>query len=177
MNHLAKVLYGVILAVLMAACSGITVEQDVPLEPEDERRERRGKLTGEGGFTLFGGDEEEAAAASGGSPIGVNSFLWRATLDTLSFMPLASADPFGGVVITDWYENPETPGERFKVNAVILDDKLRADGIRVSAFKQKKDASGSWSDAEIGKNVTRDLENAILTRARQLRIRQLRKNQ
>ncbi len=55
---------------------------------------------GPGGLSLFGGDEDQPQ--TGGSQIGVNSYLWRATLDTISFMPLASADPFGGVIITDW---------------------------------------------------------------------------
>jgi hypothetical protein len=143
-------------------------------KPSDRQRwERRGRVTtteNEGGFSLFGGDKKDEQG--GGSPIGVNSFLWRATLDTLSFMPIASADPFGGVVITDWYEDPKTPGERFKVNALILDRSLRADGVRIKVFKQKKDVSGQWADAPVEDNVHRDVEDTILTRARQLRVAQ-----
>src|SRR5579862_8835017 len=88
-------------------------------------------------------DMETGATIVAGGPgkmtLGVNSYLWRATLDTLSFMPLVSADPFGGVIITDWYEDPKTPGERFKVNALILDKSLRADGVRITVFKQFSD--------------------------------------
>ena len=100
----------------------------------------------------------------------VNGYLWRATLDTLAFMPLASADPYGGVVITDWYANPEKPDERFKATAYILDTRLRADGLNVTVFKQTRDAGGAWVDAPLAGQTDTDIENAILTRARQLRL-------
>ncbi|WP_394761414.1 DUF3576 domain-containing protein [Phenylobacterium sp.] len=102
--------------------------------------------------------------------IGVNGYLWRATLDTLSFMPLASADPYGGVVITDWYINPEKPDERFKCTVYILDARLRADGLNVAVFKQNKNAGGDWIDAPSTSQTETDIENSILTRARQLRL-------
>jgi hypothetical protein len=102
--------------------------------------------------------------------IGVNGYLWRASLDTLAFMPLASADPYGGVIITDWYVNPETPAERFKATVYILDTRLRADGLNVTVFKQSKDANGAWVDAAVSDQTATDIENAILTRARQLRL-------
>ena len=113
--------------------------------------------------------------ADGGSraaapAIGVNSYLWRATLDTLAFMPLASADPYGGVVITDWYANPEKPDERFKATVYILDTRLRADGLNVTLFKQARDAAGGWADAPVSDQTETDLENGIRTRARQLRL-------
>src|ERR1700759_5868500 len=88
-------------------------------------------------------------AANGGRPLGVNSYLWHATLDTLSFVPLASADPFGGVVITEWYSPPQTPTERMKVTVYILDRSLRADGLKVAVFRQTKDAGGGWADAQV----------------------------
>lgn len=150
----------------LSACSG--GDSAYPKSAEDLRKDSRGKLSGDG-LTLFGGDD---AKGGGASPIGVNSFLWRATLDTLSFMPLTSADPFGGVIITDWYEDPKTPGERFKVNALILDQQLRADGIKITLFKQQKDSTGVWRDADINARLGRDIEDTILTRARQLRVSQ-----
>ncbi|MEZ5830782.1 MAG: DUF3576 domain-containing protein [Dongiaceae bacterium] len=104
-----------------------------------------------------------------GGGIGVNNLLWRASLDTVSFMPLVSADPFGGVIITDWYTPPSAPDERFKVNIYILGRALRADGIRASVFRQQMQA-GSWVDAPVALNTSTDLENAILTRARQMRM-------
>jgi hypothetical protein len=103
----------------------------------------------------------------------VNSYLWRASLDTLAFMPLASADPFGGVVITDWYINPEKADERFKATVYILDTRLRADGLNVTIFRQTKDAAGAWVDAPVAAQTDIDIENSILTRARQLRLSNL----
>jgi hypothetical protein len=88
----------------------------------------------------------------------------------MSFMPLVSADPFGGVIITDWYAPPESPGERFKITVYILGRDLRADGIRTSVFRQLRDESGNWIDATVEKRTQIELEDAILTRARQLRV-------
>jgi hypothetical protein len=85
-------------------------------------------------------------------------------------MPLASADPYGGVVITDWYANPEKPDERFKITVYILDARLRADGLNVAVFSQRKGADGQWTDAPSATQTETDIENAILTRARQLRL-------
>ncbi len=128
----------------------------------DEKRE-----TVFGAEGLFG---DKKKGATSGEGIGVNSFLWRASLDTLGFMPIATADPFGGTIITDWYQLPEAPNERFKVNVFILDRALRADGVKVSVFKQARDGMGQWVDVKTEAKMAGDLENSILTRARQLRI-------
>jgi len=126
-----------------------------------------------GGFLGFG--KSDAPSRSSDQPaIGVNGYLWRATLDTLAFMPLASADPYGGVIITDWYVNPEKPDERFKCTVYILDARLRADGLNVAVFKQTRDATGGWIDAPSAGQTETDIENAILTRARQLRLSNIR---
>ena len=112
-------------------------------------------------------------AASGGGGIGgvaVNTYLWHASLDTMSFMPIASADPFGGTIITDWYSPPDTPNERFKMNIFILGRDLRADGVRARVFRQDKDPTGQWVDAPVDQTTGTDIENAILTRARQIRM-------
>jgi hypothetical protein len=121
-----------------------------------------------------GGGSRTVAADAPAQTSQVNAYLWRATLDTLAFMPLASADPYGGVVITDWYANPEKPDERFKATAYILDTRLRADGLNVSVFKQNRDPSGNWVDAPLASQTDTDIENAILTRARQLRLSDVR---
>lgn len=128
----------------------------------------RGRLTGEDGWNLLGGSSGDDGGTAG-ARLGVNSFLWRATLDTLSFMPLSSADPFGGVILTEWYEDPKTPGERFKVNAMILDTTLRADAVKVKLFKQARTAQG-WQDIAVGPDLSRKLEDTVLTRARELRV-------
>jgi hypothetical protein len=130
-----------------------------------------GSLFGPGG--LFGSKEKPADNNSGGG-VAVNAFLWRASLDTINFIPLVSADPFGGVIITDWYTPSEAPNERMKVQITILDRDLRADGVRVSVFKQTQSAKqgAGWVDAQVDPRTNIDIENAILTRARQLRIAQ-----
>lgn len=159
---------GVLLA--LAACSDAKTEKSVPQSQIEARQNRNGSLTGDDGLTLFGGPRKSEEGMSG-SPIGVNSFLWRATLDTLAFMPLVSADPFGGVIITDWYEEPQNPGERFKVNAIILDKTLRADGVKITLFKQKM-TKNLWRDQPVDDKLERTLEDTILTRARQLKVAQ-----
>ncbi len=114
---------------------------------------------------VFGSKKKTGENAS----IGVNSYLWRATLDTLNFFPILSADPFGGTFITDWHSNAGVAGERFKVQVFILDTRLRADGISVQVFRQTNN-NGVWTDASVDPDTALQIENAILTRARQLRI-------
>jgi len=159
---------------LLAACDALNSSSEGTSFPEtdkDRRLKERGKITGEG---LVIGGENEQSGGEGNNPLGVNSFLWRATLDTLAFMPLASADPFGGVIITDWYENAGSTGERFKVNAMILDRQLRADGIKVSLFKQVfSPERNGWVDQAVDDSLERKLEDTILTRARQLKIKNI----
>lgn len=123
------------------------------------------------------GDSEDTTTGStaitsqsgGRVTLGVNAYLWHASLDTLSFMPLASADPFGGVIITDWYSASENPNERMKVTVYILDRRLRADGLRIAVFRQTRSADG-WADAQVNPDTATKLEDAILTRARELRL-------
>jgi hypothetical protein len=124
--------------------------------------------SGRSWFWPFGGgdDDEEMAKQP---QLGVNGFLWRATLDTLNFMPLSSADPVGGVVISDWYAPPEQPDEHMKVTVYILDRRLRADAVKVSVFRQVRGANG-WADAQTNPDTGIRLENAILSRARELRL-------
>jgi len=119
---------------------------------------------------LLGRDRMPSMGEPQAGALGVNGYLWRATLDTLSFMPLSSADPYGGVIITDWYANPNAPNERFKATAYILDTRLRADGLNVAVNKQIRDSAGGWVDAPLSPQTETDIENAILTRARQLRL-------
>ena len=118
---------------------------------------------------VFGGGAS-APAAQVQTGIGVNGYLWRATLDTLSFLPLLSADPWGGVVNYDWYSDPATPDERFKATVFILDSRLRADALNVSLTKQVRGADGQWAPAQVSPQTEVDLENAILTKARQFNL-------
>ncbi len=107
-------------------------------------------------------------AASKITTIGVNSYLWRASLDALSFMPLVQTDSNGGVIVTDWYANPNNAGERMKVTVTILDQDLRADALRVAASRQVAQ-NGVWVDAPVQAATVQKLEDIILTKARDLR--------
>jgi Domain of unknown function (DUF3576) len=121
----------------------------------------------ESGFSLLpslGGHPPAQAPAN----IGVNAFLWRASLDTLAFMPLASADPFGGVIITDWYSPPGAGAERFKATAYVMGRQLRSDGVRISVFRQVRQGQG-WTDALVTPATAAELEDRVLARARELR--------
>jgi Domain of unknown function (DUF3576) len=133
----------------------------------------RETIFGAGGLNTLFDSSAGAGDVTGGGGIGVNAFLWRAALDTFAFLPPFSADPLGGVVIYDWYSPPETPNERFKVTVYILDTRLRADGIKVAVFRQVRDISGEWVETEVDPSVVTRLEDAVLTRARQIRIAQL----
>jgi hypothetical protein len=113
--------------------------------------------------------QERKASAEVAASLAVNAYLWRASLDTLSFMPLASADPFGGVIITDWYSPAETPTERFKMSVYIMDRMLRADALHVSVFHQTQTAAGVWTDTPVEAKTAVDVENVILARAREMR--------
>ena len=116
-------------------------------------------------------DTGTSSITSGSSrlTLGVNSYLWHASLDTLSFLPLVSADPFGGVIISEWYVAPTSPDERLKVTVYIMDRALRADGLKVVVFRQTRNGT-AWQDAQPSPDTAHKLEDSILTRARELRL-------
>lgn len=157
----------------LAAC-GLETERRAPTVQSDGSmrigEDKTGSVFGEGGLTLFGGPDRNQD--DGGTGLNVNAFLWRASLDTASFMPIVSADPFGGVIITDWHSPAANPGERFKVNIFILDRQLRADALRATVFRQVRDRAGAWVDAPVAAATATEFENAILVRARELRMAQ-----
>jgi len=157
------------LALLPGCGGGDSVRAAYPEKDKSDSSPRMNDSKTDSLFNFYGAfDGKKKPADPAG--VSVNAFLWRAALDTVSFMPIATADPFGGTIITDWYQLPEGPAQRYKLNVYILDKALRSDGVRVSVFKQTKDASGQWVDAKIDGKMGADIENSILTRARQLRI-------
>jgi hypothetical protein len=165
---------GLLALLALSACgSDVPVEYEYPTTGADglPTYKKPESLAGPNGLDLFSLGNNDGDGQSGGG-VAVNAFLWRASLDTLSFLPLASADPFGGVIITDWYNPPESPNERFKVTVYILDRALRSDGIRANVFRQTRSSVGEWRDAAVEEGLGKDLENTILTRARQIRIQQ-----
>lgn len=155
-------------AVLAIGLSGCGKSKEVPETDYNDPRFKGtqfGTMFGDG--PIFGTAKGDNANNAGGA-LGVNAYLWRGALDTLNFMPLVSADPFGGVIITDWYQPPGGNGERFKATAFILGRALRADGVRVSVFRQVAQ-NGGWVDQPVSPTTNTEMENKVLSRARELR--------
>ncbi len=154
-------------AITLAGCNGLKnegVSDDSWQEVKLKAKSGDGSIFGGDGIT-FGGKK---SADDGGTGIGVNAYLWRSSLDTLSFMPLTQADPFGGVIITDWYQPPNGSGERFRATAYIYGRQLRSDGIRVAIYRQVLQ-NGQWMDSAVNPSTVTEIENRILAKAREMR--------
>ncbi len=156
-------------AATLAGCHGPSGAPDDPNYVGPPNGGAQSSMLGEGGLVL-GTDKgnRDTGGGGAGTGIGVNAYLWRGALDTLGFMPLASADPFGGVIITDWYTPVGSSGERFKAAAYILGRQLRSNGIRVAIFRQVMQ-DGQWVDAPVSPVTVSEIEDKVLARARQLR--------
>ncbi len=152
--------------IFLSACSDIPISHDSPVSAKRQREKGDGKFFGEDALKLGGKSSQHTETGS----IGVNSFLWHAVLDTFSYMPLKAVDPFGGVILTDWYSVAGAGKERFKVDIVILGRQLRSDGLRISVFKQALNSEGNWVDMQVDPEMVKELEDIVLIRARQLRI-------
>ncbi len=152
----------------LLGCTDVMTDPTYADKAHDDLYKNGSLVSDKGGWDLLGGDKKKAETTG----IGVNGFLWRAALDTIAFMPITSADPFGGTILTDWYSAPEAPNERTKLNVFVRDRELTANGIKVTVFRQSKDPKGNWKDAPVAAATAGSLENAILTRARQIRMAQ-----
>lgn len=160
---------GMMVLAITAGCGQSTPSTIAPnqmFEPGPQPGSIFGNDDGGLGFTL--GNSKNRNNQGGGTGIGVNAYLWRGALDTLGFMPLASADPFGGVIITDWYTPPTSTDERFKATAYILSRDLRSDGVKVTIFRQVLQ-NGRWVDTPVSQLTVNEIENKVLDRARRLR--------
>jgi len=159
-------------ALALTACGPIKTEAKSPtgynrsINGDNNIYNKPSGIFGDKGGLLSLNKGEEDAGVNG---LAINAYLWRGALDTVSFMPLASVDPFGGVILTDWYSSAEKPKERFKINIFILDKQLRSDGVKVKIFKETL-KNNHWVASNTDKDTARKLEDTILTRARQLRV-------
>jgi hypothetical protein len=156
----------------LAACGSSNIkpsEANNPMDVGPKGSMITGDESGSGANLTFGISKKQSPGSAGaGNGMVVNAYLWRGALDTLSFLPLTSVDPFGGVIITDWYSPAETQGERFKATAYILGRELRADAVRVAVYHQVLKA-GQWQDVPVTQATQTELEDKVLTRARELR--------
>lgn len=160
-------LSGALFISLLGGCSGVSTDPTYKDKQKDDLYKYGSLASDSGGISILGGKEKKKTEG-----LGVNAYLWRAALDTISFMPIASADPFGGLITTDWHSTEASPNERVKLNILILDRDLRADGVKVSVFRQTRGVGGDWADASSAAATASSLEETILTRARQLRLAQ-----
>lgn len=165
--HKSHVLSVLILLPLLTACGGNVKAPDANPMPHDS-------LKGPGMFSDKNGDilaafRKDDDSSGSAANIGVNGYLWRAALDTISFMPLKEVDSAGGVLTTDWLSNTKTKTERYRMNVVIKGRQLRADGVAVTVFTQKRE-KGQWVDVPTAGGTQTQLEDTILTRARSLRV-------
>ncbi len=171
MHRLAWLGLGALVALAVTGCSVGKNKDPFPEGPAGKAEQ--GSVFGDGGASLgnivsgkaFGLGKQEQ-----GDALPVNKFLWQASLDTLSFLPLASTDPFTGVIATDWGASPNRPGERFKVTAYMLSSALAASSLKVAVYREVRSPEGLWVPATVDPETPRKLEDAILTRARQIRI-------
>lgn len=165
----AKYLLIACFALVLTACGSSDPEEAKPTieapppKPVAESNDR-------GVFDWFSASKDSKSTDERKTSVAVNAYLWRASLDTLSFMPMEAADPFGGTVKTGWYTPAATPNERLRVAVYILDSRLRADALRVSVFKEVKKPTGDWIDATVDPETVTKLENLILNKARALKI-------
>jgi hypothetical protein len=152
---------------LLAACSSANIKP-AEVNPTDMPK-GPGLFSGKSGNILDAFKSQSGGSGPTGR-IGVNAYLWRASLDTISFMPITQADSAGGVITTDWYANPDKPDERVRASVLILGKTLRADALKVTLFKQSKGKNGGWTDLPVDEATNRQLEDIILTKARSLKV-------
>lgn len=151
------------LSLVLAGCDTTGIEIGPPhSEPEPE------SVLGPGGISI--GSLGRGNGPSASETLGINSYLWRGALETLSFLPLASSDPLGGAIVTDWGTPDGASGERIKAAAYVKGAELQAANLSVAVFRQTRDAGGAWVDAPVSPETVRRLEDAILFRARELRV-------
>lgn len=164
-----RILSAIALLWLLSACSGDVTHDYHPQTAEEHREDDMKSIVTKSDepIIIYGGKSK----SGGGEGSGVaGSYLWRAALESISFMPLASSDSHGGTIITDWYSSPSTPNERFKFNILILSSDLQIGSIKVNAFRQLN-TMGQWRSAEISKEIPRNIEDNILRKAISLRAK------
>ena len=146
--------------------------KDLAMRDAETRLQSGGGLFGKGGMSfgsILGGNNQEQNTSAGVIAMSVNPFLWRAALETIDFMPLSSADQIGGTIITDWYSTSGNEKERCKLNIFITGINLKTENLRVVSFCQEF-KNPTWVNKEIEKENNIKIENAILNKAKKLKL-------
>lgn len=174
--HIAAIGLVVVAGAGLSACSSWkNIQTEAPEVNPTDMPKGPGLLSGESGNLLdaFKGSGN-GQATEANTNIGVNIYLWRAALESIAFMPITQADSNGGVIVTDWYSQPNQQDERVRANILILGKSLRAEALKVTLFRQQR-VGNEWKDVVVSLATTTALEDTILTKARALKVQTLAK--
>ncbi len=147
------------------------LDMDLAMRDAETRLQSGGGLLGKGGLSFSGilKNKDSQSVSSQSVNMTINVFLWRGTLETIDFMPISSADPLGGVIITDWYSTSDNEKERCKLNVFISGKDLKTENLKVTSFCQEfKDEI--WVGKKVNQEKNIQIENAILNKAKKLKI-------
>ena len=147
----------------------LATDKDLAMNDAQNRLRTGGGLLGKKGSFNFLGDNEEASNQVTGLGMPINPYLWKASLETISFMPLSSTDPFAGTIITDWYTSETSQGERCKLNIFINGKDLKTDNLKVSSFCQTL-KNNQWVNTPTKPEENMRLENVILNEAKKIKL-------
>lgn len=173
---LLKIGIFLLLSVLLASCGNTKRKtEDDFLSPREKRAKIQKPLNAQAGTFFSFKTKRTEKSKEEGSRIAVNPYLWRSSLETLSFIPLLQADSSGGVIIYDWYSLPETPTTRYKVDIIITSREFRVDALKVTVFKQER-KNGQWREIKAGVQTVAQIKETILFRAKQIRSKALQQN-
>jgi hypothetical protein len=162
---------------LLSFSSEATLGSVYPKSAKSQRDERVGSVLSsdskesEGGLTIMGSLKKSKEPSNVLKTTTVNPYLWKASLDIISFMPITISDPVGGVISTDWLEDQNGKGERHKINVIIKSSDLKAGDLKVSVFKQIL-RDHIWRDVKVHESLSHDVEDKILTKARSIKLSQ-----
>ena len=162
--QISLLLSAVVLSICLTSCNKLDKKMSYPKSREEIEDEKIGKLTGKG-IVIFGDDSKSSKNIG----VNVNSCIWRASI--VHSMPILSADPFGGTILTDWYKIGVNSHERYKINVFILGASLRSDAVRVTVFKEKQNVNGIWNQVSVSKKLAQQIEDKILERAREIKMK------
>ena len=146
-------------------------DKELAMRDAETRLQSGGCMLGKGGLSFDGilGNNSSQESSTSNISMPVNVYLWRGALETINFMPLSSTDPIGGTIITDWYSTSENQSERCKLNIFISGKSLNTENLKVTSFCQEFN-NQIWVNKKTEKENNKKIENAILNRAKKLRL-------
>ena len=159
-KNVAKILYLLPILIFFNSC-GIYKPTDArEFPPEPEKRVAKNIEEGRG-FKLFDNQNK----GGGTFDFATSNELWRASLDTLDFMPLISADYGGGILITDWYNENNNYRDYIKISIRFLTNEIRSDSLKIKVYTKNCESSGECTISLDNPEIRQKLVSTILTKA------------